>query len=699
MTRLSSRFAASLAFLTLCAGLLVTVVATATPASAYADGILRLEGHGWGHGRGLGQYGGYGYAVEEGKTYDWILDHFYGGTTPGQKAAGDITVRLTEFDTKDMIVVSGSAWDLSGTPFAAGEAALVRHTATGADVMKGAGCGGPWTKIGTVDSPVSPRATTAYAGDDVKLMLRACGPTGQLRSYRGTLSLVASGASTWVVNTLPMEQYLRGVVPRESPASWGDAGGGKGLEALKAQAVAARSYAWAESRSPLFKTCDTTACQVYDGAGLNGLPSEDHRSDAAVSATAGEIRLTSSGAVARTEFSSSTGGYTAGGNFTAVPDIGDDTPSNPNHDWTAKVAVADVEKAYPTIGSLQALAITKRNALGAEGGRAVTVKLTGSSGSTSVTGDALRSKLALKSDWFTPVDIALDVHRLQGDDRVATAVAVSRDLFSDGTAPAAVLVSSQNFPDAIVGVPLAVAKGGPLLLGDAGSVPDATMAELQRATGSAAGKTIYLLGGTAALGDGVRTQLEAAGYTVVRYGGTTRYATAVLVAQALGDPATILEATGSSFPDALAAGAAAGKAKGAVLLTAGGTQAQETAAYLNGKTVTRYAVGTEAVAADPTATPLKGADRYETATKVANQFFPGPVVAGLASGTVFPDALGGGVHAAMKGGPLVLTASTVLPVTTKQYLQGNSDVTLRDLYVYGGPAAVSDQVLIDLKKR
>jgi SpoIID/LytB domain protein len=698
MTRLFSRCAALVAVLAVCTAAVTTMVATAPPASAYANDLLRLEGHGWGHGRGLGQYGSYGYAVDEGRTYDWILDHFYGGTTAGTKPEGDITVRLTDFDTKDMLVTSGSPFEVSGTTFLAGEAALVHHTATGADVSKGPSCGGPWTKVASLGPP-TPVATTTYAGDDVKLMLRACGPTGNVRSYRGTLSLVASATSTWVVNTLPMEQYLRGVVPRESPASWGDAGGGKGLEALKSQAVAARSYAWAESRSTLFKTCDTTSCQVYGGAGLNGLRIEDSRSDAAVAATAGQIRLTSAGGVARTEFSSSTGGYTAGGNFTAVPDTGDDTPNNPNHNWVSQIPTTTVEKAYPTIGTLRAVSITKRNALGVDGGRAVTVQLTGTSGSTTVTGDALRSKLGLKSDWFTPVDVALDVHRVQGDDRVATAAAVSADLFTAGAAQAAVLVSSQNYPDALVGVPLAMAKGGPILLSDAAAVPEATMAELKRATGGGP-KTVYLLGGTVALSDGVKVQLEGAGFQVVRYGGATRYATAVQVAEALGNPTTILESTGTNFPDALAAGAAAGKAKGAVLLTAGSTQAAETAAYLQGKTgLVRYAVGAEAAAADPSAKPLKGADRYDTATKVANQFFPGPVVAGLASGTTFADALGGGLHAAMKGGPLLLSAATTLPITTKQYLQGNSDVTLRDLYVYGGQAAVSDAVITDLKKR
>ena len=68
-----------------------------------------------------------------------------------------------------------------------------------------------------------------------------------------------------------MDDYLRGVVPRESPASWGDASGGKGMAALQAQAVAARSYAAAQNRYSWAQTCDYQNCQVYGGAGLNGV--------------------------------------------------------------------------------------------------------------------------------------------------------------------------------------------------------------------------------------------------------------------------------------------------------------------------------------------------------------------------------------------------------------------------------------------
>ena len=99
-----------------------------------------------------------------------------------------------------------------------------------------------------------------------------------------------------------MEDYLRGVVPRESPASWGDAAGGAGINALRAQAVAARSYAQAENRYPYAKTCDTTTCQVYGGAGLNGAASRTHAPTGRSPTPPAQV-MTLGGQVARTEFS------------------------------------------------------------------------------------------------------------------------------------------------------------------------------------------------------------------------------------------------------------------------------------------------------------------------------------------------------------------------------------------------------------
>jgi SpoIID/LytB domain protein len=365
-----------------------------------------IRGHGWGHGRGLGQYGALGYAVDEGWNHVQILDHYYGGTVAGTMADGPITVRLTDFDARDLIVTSPqSSFTVGGSTFAAGTAARVRRSGDSWLIEPGPNCGGPWGAAVQTYTDINVQPTAGVVGDpgdDVTKMLVACGTNS--RAYRGTIKATSSGTGAIAINTVNMESYLRGVVPRESPASWADLGGGKGLEALKAQSVAARSYAWAENRDPNYKTCDTTSCQVYGGAGLNGTRIEDARSDVAITTTTGLVRV-KDGVVQRTEFSSSTGGYTAGGNFPAVPDAGDDTASNPNHTWSSQVLVTTIEAAYPSIGRLENIGVQQRNGLGEDGGRVTKIAIGGTQGSVTVTGAAFAGAVGLKSDWFRIVSL------------------------------------------------------------------------------------------------------------------------------------------------------------------------------------------------------------------------------------------------------------------------------------------------------
>ena len=190
------------------------------------------------------------------------------------------------------------------------------------------------------------------------------------------------------------------------------------MHALRAQAVAARSYASAERRSEWAQTCDTQSCQVYggratqDGATFNDL--EAATTSQAVDDTRGQVRVfVADGKVARTEFSSSTGGYTAGGVFPAVPDEGDAVDSNPSATWTARVPVTVLEAAYPQIGSLLSVDVTKRNGLGDMGGRVLEVVLRGSKGKATLSGADMRGLWSyssgsrpdgLRSDWFRVVN-------------------------------------------------------------------------------------------------------------------------------------------------------------------------------------------------------------------------------------------------------------------------------------------------------
>ncbi|MBB2922885.1 SpoIID/LytB domain-containing protein [Cellulomonas cellasea] len=377
--------------------------AAAVPAQAAGAEQATFTGRGYGHGRGMGQYGALGYAVDAGWTHDRILAHYYGGTTLRADAGNPgIDVELTRL-TGAHTYLSGAGLAVNGQPVGSG-ALSVRFLGDGRyQLWVAPDCGGgparTWTPWG---GPVGSGLTVTSSANQVTVCESA-----YARGYRGSVVVSWVSGTTYTFNRLAVEDYLRGVVPRESPATWGSLGGGRGLEALKAQAVAARSYALASRRPSGATTCDTTACQVYLGAteqanGSTTVKSLEHPlTDAAVSQTAGRVMRTSAGAIARTEFSSSTGGWTLGGSFPAVEDAGDATALNPHRSWTVQVGLAQVASALGT-GAIASMRVSARTGLGPDGGRATSVQVTQTDGTTrTFTANAVRTALGLKSDWFS----------------------------------------------------------------------------------------------------------------------------------------------------------------------------------------------------------------------------------------------------------------------------------------------------------
>ena len=284
------------------------------------------------------------------------------------------------------------------------------------------------------------------------------------------------------------------------------------------------------------------------------------------------------------------------------------------------------------------------------------------------------------------------VTRVAGADRDATAIAISRQMFPGaGTAGAVVLASDANFPDSVVGGPLAVQKLGPLLVTPPSGLKPSVAAEIQRVLPQ--GDTVYILGGTLAVAASVDPELKADGFTVDRLQGPDRYATAVQVAGALGNPTTIVEASGLSYADALVAGSAAAALHGAVLLTNGTTQHPTTAAYLTAHPGSDVAVGAPAAEADPTARAVVGSDRYQTAVMVIQDFLDGPTTLGFAAGGEFPDALAGGTATAeLGGGMLLIPACGDLSASVDNYLSSVSG-TVTSGTLFGGDYAVDPHVL------
>ncbi len=379
-----------------------TSTASTTPANSAAKNVpaskeYTFKGHGYGHGIGMGQYGAEG-GARAGASYSKILSTYYPGTALGSKG-GSIRVLITGDSTNSVMVESRSGLTLRY--ISSNKTLALPTTVSGNKVVR-------WSieplSSDAKKSVLRYRTTGAWttyknttwtgAAQFEASTLSLVMPTGANRTYRTALRSVqpSSGSSSRdTVNVLSLENYTRGVVAREMPASWH-------AEALKAQSVAARTYGVRSiSSTRYYDICDTTSCQVY-----GGVSAETSATDSAIAATAGKI-LTYDGKPALTQFSSSTGGYSSAGSATylkAVKDPWDGWSGNANHAWTKTVKASTIQAKYPKIGTLKSLQVTKRNGYGDLGGRVTSLKIVGTKGTTTISGDTARFAFGLRSNWF-----------------------------------------------------------------------------------------------------------------------------------------------------------------------------------------------------------------------------------------------------------------------------------------------------------
>ena len=371
-------------------------VSTDQTYSVPPDGQIVIKGHGFGHGHGMSQYGAQGAALQ-GLSYKAILKFYYPRTT-WSDVRGKVRVLITS-DTSDDVVVSPT----SGLSVRELGDRSTHTLPVRSDITR-------WRLVvrdgrTTVESysggwhPLTTRWARSIKGDAeffAKDPLTLWTPSGK-KVYRGALrsaSISPGSSARNTVNVVSMDQYVMGVVPSEMPASWD-------REAVKAQAVAARTYAiWSrnQNRSRYYQICDTTSCQVYDG-----VSGEDSRSNAAVQATSRQI-LTYGGKPAFTQFSSSSGGWTSSGSAPYLPaqqDPYDDWAGNYVHTWSTSVDAGRIERKYPAVGALRRIVVTSRDGNGDWQGRVATVVLEGSSGRVTISGDTFRWTYGLRSNWWT----------------------------------------------------------------------------------------------------------------------------------------------------------------------------------------------------------------------------------------------------------------------------------------------------------
>lgn len=359
----------------LLSALLVWAVATATAtaASTPATAAKRLvvTGGGFGHGVGMSQYGAWGMALQ-GADHAAILRNYYRGTELG-RVSPTRTVRVLLAEPRTLAFSGASR---------AGTRALrpgARYTAR----LDG-------------DAIVISGGSARRFRLPSQVRISGPGPlqVGVLGGFRGALELRPAAArpgSLQVVNAVGLDDYVRGVIAAEMPASWA-------IEALKAQAVVARTYAIATNKNgPGYDHFADARSQVY-----GGVIAETARTDIAVAETRGRV-VTYDGQPVETYFMSSSGGRTEsvenafGGPpkpwLVSVADPYDRAPGNSYYRWTRTFTLAEAERKLGDLvqGSLRRIRILERG----DSPRVLRAEIVGSEGTTSTSGAMLRARLAL----------------------------------------------------------------------------------------------------------------------------------------------------------------------------------------------------------------------------------------------------------------------------------------------------------------
>lgn len=214
------------------------------------------------------------------------------------------------------------------------------------------------------------------------------------RPYEGDFRLTARGGRVTAVNSLDVEKYLRGVLGFEVNPKWH-------LEVLKAQAVISRTFALKQlgrHNSAGFDVCPTDHCQIYRGTAVSNT-----RTDTAISQTRGQV-VTYGGKLAQTYFCSDSGGATAdvrdvwGGSIPYLTVRREPFPSqSPKSNWQTVLTEAEIRKALTrkglSVGTVRSVSIVKRDSAG----RAVSLKFTGTSGSSVMSSAAFRTLVGTKN--------------------------------------------------------------------------------------------------------------------------------------------------------------------------------------------------------------------------------------------------------------------------------------------------------------
>jgi peptidoglycan hydrolase-like amidase len=398
---------------TLLAGVVAGGVVVAVPLGAAASpgntiavpaGGIIIHGKGFGHGRGMSQYGAYG-AATAGLSFRQILGFYYPGTRIGYLPNPQVRVRLTALDGGVLVLAPyGSALTVSGLVAAGADGRVARLPAAGryrAVPTRGAFAvqrpvGRVWGTVATLQAPVTFTGVPVFRVEFGRR--KGDCKNGYDAAFSGSVRAVYYRGRPYYQAVLPMERYLRGVLSSEMPATWP-------AEAVRAQAVAARTYAaWARTRGFFYDVRDDTGDQCWDG-----LAAEHWRTNVAIGVTRNGIS-TYGGRPILAQFSASNGGFTNAGAVPYLPGRADPYEArarSPYLAWQVGIRPERLAALDGAGGVTRPTRVTvlSRDGRGTWGGRVIQVRVygytaSGGSGYATFSGETFRRALGMRSNYF-----------------------------------------------------------------------------------------------------------------------------------------------------------------------------------------------------------------------------------------------------------------------------------------------------------
>ncbi|KUO71043.1 MAG: hypothetical protein APF81_15340 [Desulfosporosinus sp. BRH_c37] len=287
--------------------------------------------------------------------------------------------------------------------------------------------------------------------------------------------------------------------------------------------------------------------------------------------------------------------------------------------------------------------------------------------------------------------------RLAGQDRYETAIQIAKTGWQQSEY--AMLAYGENYPDALAAVPLAKKQNAPILLTDKDSLNPITSTALR----DLKVKTVYIIGGKVVISAAIENQLTSDGYSVKRIAGQDKYATAIKIAEELGDIKEVAVTTGDDYADALSIGAIAAQKQMPIILVPKDNLTSSIQNYLSTKNIEKaYVIGDQFLISDNVVGKFKnperilGKNKYDRNIAILDKFKDGfqRDKLCLATGENFADALTGAGYAAKNNGAVALVKSD-LPVSNNNFIKG-IPTSLANVTVFGGESVVPSSLVQEI---